>query len=462
MNPPQPQLASRALPVCLPATEHRRLRSDDWWQRMPAWRDVRREQFLEHHWQTHHSLTRVEQLESLVGEVVEPGFWADVRDGFARAPMAVRLTPYILSLVDWRNPYGDPIRRQFLPLGSEHEANHPMGTLDSLKEQRDAVAPGLTHRYPDKVLFLALDVCPVYCRYCTRSYSIGASTGTVDKRDFRPNLARWQQAFEYVRTHSQVEDVVVSGGDVYLLSPRMLATVGDELLKIPHLRRIRFATKGLAMMPQKILTDEPWLETLTRIVETGRRRGVHVCVHTHFNHPAEITDITRQACDALFQRGIVVRNQSVLLRGVNDDPATMVRLVRRLAFINVQPYYVYVHDMVPGVETLRTTLADAIEIEKQVRGKLAGFMTPTFVCDAFGGGGKRDLHSYEHYDQHLGIAVYRSPVVDPERPFFYFDPLRALAPNIRRAWQSRPMRERMLQQAVERAGMAQLRLDQAL
>ena len=185
----------------------------------------------------------------------------------------------------------------------------------------------------------------------------------------------------------------------------------------------------------------------------GRRQGVQVCLHTHFNHPSEITETTRTAADLLFQQGVPVRNQSVLLRGVNDDVRTMTTLVRRLGWINVEPYYVYLHDVVPGDETLRTSLADALELEKQVRGRTAGFMTPTFVCDALGGGGKRELHSYEHYDEQRGVAVYRSPVVDPARPFFHFDPLRTLPANLRQAWQHERTREQMVDQAVRRAGL---------
>lgn len=433
--------------------DHRQLLDGDWWKAIPAWRNVSRKEFLDHRWQLRNSVSHPDKLAPLLGNTVSAAFLEDMRDGFEKAPMQMRVTPYILGLINWRNASTDPLRRQFIPMGSEHEVDHPMGTLDSLEEQRDAVAPGLTHRYPDKVLFLALDVCPVYCRFCTRSYSIGSDAGGVDKLDFHPHAGRWEQAFEYLRDNPQVEDVVVSGGDLYMLNHRLLRTIGERLLEIDHIRRIRFATKGIAMMPQKILTDHEWFDAVADTVDAGRSRGVHVCVHTHFNHPSEITAISRQAADRLFERGVTVRNQSVLLRGVNDSAETMTQLVRRLAYLNIQPYYVYVHDMVPGVECLRTTLAEAIEIEKMVRGQTAGFNTPTFVCDAYGGGGKRALNSFETYDRELGIAVYRSPVVDPGRAFFYFDPLRALDEEVQAAWQSRDARHDMIDETVVRSGL---------
>ncbi|MDY7110674.1 MAG: KamA family radical SAM protein [Planctomycetota bacterium] len=432
---------------------HRDLLSGQWWRRCDAWRDVDEETFLDYRWQNRNSVTDTEQLLATLGRLVDESFVSDVEDGLHLAPMAIRLSPNVLSLIDWNDPYSDPIRRQFIPLGSESKPDHPMCALDSLAEQDDTVVPGLVHRYPDKVLFLALDVCPVYCRFCTRSYSIGEETDNVEKVSNRPQQERWEQAFEYLRENTHVEDVVVSGGDVYMLPAKRLRLIGEALLDIPHIRRVRFATKGLAVMPQKVLSDQAWLDALTDVVQKGRERGKHICVHTHFNHPREITDISRRACDELFRRSITVRNQSVLLRGVNDDLRTMLRLVRRLSWVNVQPYYVYIHDMVPGVETLRTTLGEAIELEKQVRGRTAGFMTPTFVCDAMGGGGKRDLHSFEHYEPETGIAIYRSPVVNSDRLFFYFDPLRNVAPPVRRAWHSEHGRERLLRQAVERADL---------
>jgi lysine 2,3-aminomutase len=431
---------------------HRDLVGGEWWRERSIWSDIDRATFLDYKWQNRHTVNSAEKLVDVLGDLVSEDFVADVRDGLEMAPMAIRLSPYLLSLIDWDDPVRDPIRRQFLPLGSESTPDHPMCTLDSLHEQDDSVVPGLVHRYPDKVLFLALDVCPVYCRFCTRSYSIGDETENVEKVDFRPNADRWEEAFDYLRRTPSVEDVVVSGGDSYMLPHKRLRHIGETLLEIPHIRRIRFATKGLAVMPQKIFSDRAWVDALVEVTEQGRRQGVHVCIHTHFNHPNEITELSREACDELFKRGVTVRNQSVLIRGVNDDVDTMTTLIKRLSWINVQPYYVYVHDMVPGVETLRTSIAEAKELEKQVRGRTAGFMTPTFVCDAMGGGGKRDVHSHEYYDEETGIAIYRSPAVDDEQPFFYFDPLRSLGRETRRRWRTEDAPKRLVRDAVRQAG----------
>ena len=440
-------------PRTLEPAPHRQLRGGRWWQRIPAWHGVDDATFLDYRWQLKNSVTKPESLADILENQASDDFLADLHVGLERATMEICITPYTLSLIDWEDPVADPIRRQFLPLGSEYEPDHPMGTLDALHEQEDAVAPGLTHRYPDKVLFLALDVCPVYCCCCTRSYSVGGDTERVDKCSFSADSTRWEEAFSYLERHPEVEDVVVSGGDTSLLRAAQVRHIGERLLSIAHIRRIRFATKTLAVMPMKLLSDEEWVSALTDVAARGRRQGVQVCVHTHFNHPDEITEITRQAVDVLFQLGIPVRNQSVLLRGVNDDPATMITLLRRLAWINVEPYYVYLHDVVPGDETLRTSLDAALELEKIVRGHTAGFMTPTFVCDAYGGGGKRELHSFESYDDARGNAVYRSPVVDPKRPFFYFDPLRCLSSHLRNAWQRDHTRRQMLEQAVQSAGL---------
>src|SRR4029079_4596328 len=169
---------------------------------------------------------------------------------------------------------------------------------------------------------------------------------------------------------------VVSGGDAYQLRAEQITEIGEALLAIPHVRRFRYATKGPAVMPQKILTDEEWTGALTAIVEKGRRLHKEVVLHTHFNHPNEITGITQAAMLKLFERGITVRNQSVLTRGVTDRPETMKLLVKRLGHLHVHPYYVYVHDLVKGAEDLRTTVATGLMVEKHVRGSTAGFNTP--------------------------------------------------------------------------------------
>jgi lysine 2,3-aminomutase len=367
--------------------------------------------------------------------------------------MAVRVSPYVIASIDWNAPQSDPLRRQFIPVASQLLTDHPRLTFDSLHEQADSPVPGLIHRYVDKALFLPLNTCPVYCRFCTRSYAIGPDTEEVDhKARLAKTPKEWHDAFDYIASRPELEDIVISGGDTYQLAPKMLELIGDALLAIPHVRRMRFATKGPAVMPMKILSDHAWTDALTAIVERGRKAGKEVALHTHFNHPDEISWITEKAMRLLFERGIYVRNQSVLIRGVNDDVATMTTLIKRLEYVNVHPYYVYMHDLVKGVEELRTPLQTAIDLEKNVRGATAGFNTPLFVCDAPGGGGKRDVHSFEHYDRENGIAVYTAPSVKPGKFFLYFDPIDTLSLDAQLRWQSPLLQERMVAEAIVSAG----------
>ncbi len=418
-----------------PATlRHKQFLERPDWRRIPAYADVDEGQFLDHHWQSKRTITRPEKLLEALQGLVSDDFISDATKGFAIAPMSVRVTPYLLSLIDWSQPYADPLRIQFIPLASRFLPDHPKLGLDSLGERADAPVPGLTHRYADKALFLPLDTCPVYCRFCTRSYAVGVDTEEVEKTHFKVDEARWRRAFQYIASRPELEDVVVSGGDAYNLRAEQLLSIGETLLAMGNIRRIRLATKGPAVMPQKILTDDAWFDAVTRIVELGRKLHKEVALHTHFNHPNEITGITRDAMHKLLEHGITVRNQSVLIRGVNDDPETMRLLVKRLGHVNVHPYYVYVHDLVKGAEDLRTTVQAALDIEKQVRGSTAGFNTPTFVVDAPGGGGKRDAHSFEHYDRGTGISVSQAPSVKPGQQYLYFDPIDRLPAEGRSRW----------------------------
>ena len=433
----------------------RQPRRDAFWQQIPAWRDVDRETFGDFLWQEKNAITTVKRLVESVRELVGDAFVADVEAGFAQAPMAVRISPYLLSLIDWSAPHVDPIRRQFLPLASDLEPDHPMLTLDSLHEQEDAPVPGLTHRYPDKALFLALDTCPVYCRFCTRSYAVGLDTDKVEKVHIRASKDRWARAFRYLRERPEIEDVVVSGGDAYRLKAEQLLEIGHGLLDIPHIRRFRIATKGLAILPMRIKAGDPWTEAVTTLNERARKLGKDLAIHTHFGHANEITSFSEDMMRLLHERGVLVRNQAVLQRGVNDTHEAMLELTRKLGHVNVHPYYVYVCDMVRGVENLRTTVGTALGLEKRLRGSTAGFNTPTFVVDAMGGGGKRDAHSFEHYDRETGISVYAAPSVKEGQLFFYFDPLSALSPDVQAAWQDADQRAAMLQAALDaaRAGL---------
>jgi lysine 2,3-aminomutase len=368
--------------------------------------------------------------------------------------MAVKLTPYILSRIDWHDPWHCPVRIQFLPVGSRLQPDHPMVRLDSLEEKADAKVPGLVHRYFDKVLFLPQTTCPVYCRFCTRSYAIGNDTEMVYKHRIEGAPTAWQRAFEYLRATPTIEDVVVSGGDCYNLHPKLIETIARNLLGVEHIRRVRIATKGLAVNPGRILSDSRWTDAVLRFAEEGRKRGMQVVIHTHFNSVEEISWITRDAMRVLFGGGVTVRNQSVLLRGVNDSVERMALLVKKLGYMQIQPYYVYQHDLVQGVDDLRTNLATCLEIEHGLRGMTAGFNTPQFVVDTPGGGGKRLASTFDYYDPETGVSVYSAPAVKSGRWFFYFDPLYSLGSAIAERWLDSEWQRRICARALDAAQAA--------
>jgi len=429
-------------------SEHRNFRTDEFWRDIPGWADVSANDFENTLWQSKNAVRKLEQVQEVLGSRISRALIADMAAGLRIAPMNIRITPYIFSLIDWDNPVEDPLRKQFLPIASQMLPDHPYYLADSLYEDVDSPVPMLTHRYPDKVLFLPLTTCPVYCAYCTRSRIIGGSTEMVDKETYGPNPESWQSAFDYLRSHPEIEDVVISGGDAFNLTPRYIRLIGDTLLSIPHIRRLRYATKGIAVLPMKILNDEQWMEAFLHVHRTGRQLGKQVVIHTHFSSPREITQYSYQAASRLFTEGVIVRNQAVLQEGVNGTIEEMVLLTRKLSFMNIQPYYVYIHDMVPGCEHLRTTLWEGVELEKNVRGTTAGFNVPTFVCDAPGGGGKRHVASYEYYDRDSGISVWRSPNVKPGELFLYFDPLHRLDATAQQRWKDSQCRTDMVQSAI--------------
>jgi lysine 2,3-aminomutase len=445
-SPPAPVPALKP-PAPPDAVAHRELMDGPFWQKIPAYAGVSEAEFLDHAWQAKHSITNIPKLLAALKGLVPEDFFADAEAGFKGAPMSVRVSPYLLSLIDWTRPYEDPLRIQFIPVASRRMPDHPFLDLDSLHERKDMPVPGLTHRYPDKALFLALDTCPVYCRFCTRSYAVGLDTEEVEKFHLRVNAERWQQTFAYIESRPELEDIVISGGDVYQLRAEQITQIGEALLAIPHVRRFRYATKGPAVMPQKLITDHAWFDALTRIVDKGRTMHKEVVLHTHFNHPGEITALTKAALDRLAERGVTVRNQTVLQRGVNDSSQTQILLAKRLAYVNVHPYYIYMHDMVSGVEELRTTLQTGLTIEKDLRGATSGFNTPLVVVDAPGGGGKRDAHSWEHYDRTTGVSVYTSPAVRPGHLYFYFDPIHLLPPEGQQRWADPTQHTVMIEEA---------------
>ena len=434
----------------IPELQHRNFRNDDFWREIPIWSQVSRGEFSDYLWQTKNSIRKLEQVKKALENKISDEHFRDIEEGLKLAPMNIRITPYIFSLIDWENILGDPLRKQFLPMASQFYPDHPKYLSDSLSEDEDSPVPMLTHRYPDKCLFLPTTICPVYCSYCTRSRIVGGSSETVEKETYGANQKKWDTVFEYLTRSPLVEDVVISGGDAYMLTSKQLKYIGENLLKIPHIRRVRIATKGIAVMPQKILTDDAWFNAVVDIHKLGRAFGKQVVIHTHFSSHREVTKWTQMAMEKIFQAGIIVRNQAVLQEGVNNHVDDMVLLTRQLGFLNIQPYYVYLHDMVPGCEHLRTTLREAEELEKSVRGTTAGFNTPTFVCDLPGGGGKRHVASYEYYDEENGISVWKAPFVKAGKLFTYFDPIWKLSESAQKRWQDEKMREKMIQEALKK------------
>lgn len=237
-------------------------------------------------------------------------------------------------------------------------------------------------------------------------------------------MKRWEAIFKYIQETPVVQDVVVSGGDTIYLLPDQLKYIGQRLLSFGNIKRLRFASKGLCVCPDRLLDpDNEWTKNLIALSDLGRKMGKQVALHTHFNHSSEISWITELAAQRLMESGVTVRNQTVLLRQVNDDVATMSTLIRSLADINIQPYYVYQGDMVKGVEDLRTPLQTILDLEQDIRGTIAGFMMPQFVVDLPRGGGKRLAASFRSYDRASGVSTFEAPGTKPGRVFEYYDPI---------------------------------------
>ncbi|KJZ76983.1 hypothetical protein HIM_03860 [Hirsutella minnesotensis 3608] len=423
---------------------------DAYWRKIPKWKDVASDKFLSHKWQMSNTVQSEKALCEFLAAILPadmppqtdmaahlritnigtPQQFIDrVKKGIRTAPMAVRLSPHIMSSINWRDPINDPIRRQFIPLASPLSVDHPVAELDPMKENDYSPISGLIHRYPDRALFLATSICPVYCRFCFRSYTVGAETDSVKKQRFLPIAKKWEPRFQYIEQTPALKDIVVSGGDTYLLEPEQLEYIGDRLLRIPHVRRFRFATKGLSVSPSRLLDpQDDWVGTVIRLEKKARKMGKHVCVHTHFNSVNEISWITRKGAQRLYEAGVTVRNQTVLLNGVNNTAEKMYRLVHALGDINIQPYYVYQGDIVPGAEDLRTPMSDSLNLERAVRGQIAGSLMPNFILDLPAEGGKRLTRGVESYDRRIGLSKLTAPGLKGESTtMHYWDPLWSLS-----------------------------------
>lgn len=317
------------------------------------------------HWQVRNRIQTVEELEKVVPLTAAEK--ADITKVLEIFRMGI--TPYYASLMDPTDP-NCPIRKQAIPTIYETYASRA-DMRDPLSEEEDSPVPGLTHRYPDRVLFLITDQCSMYCRHCTRRRFAG-------QRDAGVSWELIEQGIEYIKNTPQVRDVLLSGGDALLMADQRLEEIIKRLRAIPHVEIIRIGTRTPVVMPQRITGD------LVKML----KKYHPIWLNTHFNHPKEITAASRAACERIADAGIPVGNQSVLLRGVNDNPEIMKKLVLELVKIRVRPYYIYQCDLSMGIEHFRTKVSKGLEIMEALRGHISGYAVPTYVVDVPGGGGK--------------------------------------------------------------------------
>ncbi len=310
------------------------------------------------------------------------------------------ITPYYASLM--KKKYKRcVIRLQAVPSVRETD-DIPEDTDDPLHEDVDAPVPGLTHRYPDRVLFLLTHICSMYCRHCTRRRVVGAEDAHFSRKNVNRGL-------EYIRNRNSIRDVLLSGGDPLVLSDDRIEYVLKELRKIPHVEIIRIGSRIPVVLPQRI-TDN-----LTEML----KKYHPIYLNTHFNHPREITAEASLACERLTNAGIPLGNQSVLLRDVNDCPAIMKSLMQKLLAIRVKPYYIYQCDLSKGISHFRTSITKGIEILENLRGHTTGMAVPTFVVDAPGGGGKIPLmpnYLLSQSDRHLALRNYEGVITAYTQP----------------------------------------------
>jgi len=332
------------------------------------WPEISAEQWNDWHWQMSNRISTHNELQNALSLSFEET--EHIKRCLVNFRMAI--TPYYLSLLDHQNPEC-PIRRQAIPC-IEELTKSACDLDDPLHEDADSPVPGLTHRYPDRVLLLITDQCAMYCRHCTRRRIAGQT-------DHAMPLSRFKTALDYIRSNKQIRDVLLSGGDPLTLSDERLDFILSSLRTIPHVEIIRIGTRAPVVLPMRIT------EQFTAMIQKYHP----VWINTHFNHHAELTPEAKTALSKLANAGIPLGNQSVLLKGVNDCPTLMKKLVHELVQCRVRPYYLYQCDLSPGIEHFRTSVNTGIEIIEMLRGHTTGFAVPVFVVDAPGGGGKIPL-----------------------------------------------------------------------
>lgn len=336
-------------------------------------------------WQLRNRIETVEQLQKYVD--LTPEELEGAKKTIETLRMAI--TPYYISLINPSDPH-DPVRKQAVPLSNElYVAASDMD--DPLHEDHDSSVPGLTHRYPDRVLLLVTDQCSMYCRHCTRRRFAG-------QKDDELPMQQIDKAVEYIKAHPEVRDVLLSGGDALCVTDQVLETIIKKIRAIDHVEIIRIGSRTPVVLPQRITPE------LCEML----KKYHPVWLNTHFNHPNEITPESKKACEMLADAGVPLGNQSVLLAGVNDSVHIMKKLVNQLALIRVRPYYIYQCDLSNGLSHFRTTVSKGIEIIEGLRGHTSGYCVPTFVVDAPGGGGKTPVMPQYIISQAPGKVVLRN------------------------------------------------------
>ena len=347
--------------------------------------NVTDEQWNDWRWQVKNRIETLEDLKKYVSLTPEE------EEGVKKTLQTLRMaiTPYYISLIDPENPKC-PERRQAVPTGKETYQS-PADLLDPLHEDEDSPVPGLTHRYPDRVLLLITDMCSMYCRHCTRRRFAG-------QKDAESAVDRIDRAIEYIAKTPQVRDVLLSGGDALMVSDERLEYIISRLRQIPHVEIVRIGSRTPVVCPQRI-TDN-----LVNML----KKYHPIWLNTHFNHPQEVTKEATEACAKLANAGIPLGNQTVLLRGVNDCVNTMKKLMHELVKMRVRPYYIYQCDLSMGIEHFRTPVSKGLEIIEGLRGHTSGYAVPTFVVDAPGGGGKTPVMPQYVVSQSPGRVVLRN------------------------------------------------------
>jgi len=446
------------------------------WRRLPAWSGVSTQEWENAQWQRAHCVKNINQLRNVMGDLLEERFYHDLeRDQAERATMSMLLPPQMLNTMvprshdaDTPTPaeftdafYSDPVRRYMLPVFSDRRTDwpsHPYATRDSLHEHDMWRAEGLTHRYPTKVLAEVLSTCPQYCGHCTRMDLVGNSTPTITKLKFELKpVDRLQQHLAYLRSTPTVRDVVVSGGDVGNMPWKNLEGYIDAILEVDNIRDVRLATKALMGLPQHWLQDDV-RAGMERLATKARSRGTGLAIHTHVNHANSVTPLVARASRAMLEAGVRdVRNQGVLMAGVNDSVDRMLDLCFALQDgAGILPYYFYMMDMIPFSEHWRTSLGDAQRLQHGIMGYLPGFATPRVTCDVpFVG--KRWVHQVDEYDHVLGMSYwtknYRTGIeLDDDaavhgRRYTYYDPVHTLPPEGQEWWRGQGHHEGMVTDA---------------